>query len=156
ASLVWQKLPEVHFVFVGPAVGTSEKIFQAVVDARVHRLGSVSLQDKTDAIAACDLLCVPSMQESFGGVYTEAWSFAKPVIGGKISAIMDVIEDGVDGYVVNQEASEIADRICHLLQHPSQAQALGRAGQQKVLENYTWERLGQKTEQVYLHTLSAN
>ena len=41
-------------------------------DPRIHRLGSLNLQQKTNALAACTLLCVPSTQESFGCVYTEA------------------------------------------------------------------------------------
>jgi glycosyltransferase involved in cell wall biosynthesis len=68
AKIVWEQLPGTHFVFIGPAVGQSESAFNGVHDKRVHRLGTVNLQDKTDALAACALLCVPSTQESFGGV----------------------------------------------------------------------------------------
>jgi glycosyltransferase involved in cell wall biosynthesis len=58
-----------------------------VNDPRILELGSVDLQTKTDALEACTLLCLPSTQESFGGVYTEAWSFKKPVIGCDIPAV---------------------------------------------------------------------
>jgi glycosyltransferase involved in cell wall biosynthesis len=149
AKLVWQKIPEAQFVFVGPAVKQSEQIFRDFNDPRIRRLGKVDLQEKTDAIAACTLLCVPSTQESFGGVYTEAWSFGKPVIGCPIPAVSEVISDGVDGYLVDQEASQIADRICHILLNPSQAQKMGEAGQHKVVERYTWQRIAQLTEQAY-------
>ena len=93
-KLVWEKFSDAHFVFIGPAVKDSENTFKLFEDPRVKRLGQVSLQDKTDALAACALLCVPSMQESFGSVYTEAWQFEKPVIGGNIPAISDVIKEG--------------------------------------------------------------
>ncbi|MBD0336911.1 MAG: glycosyltransferase family 4 protein [Cyanobacteria bacterium Co-bin13] len=149
APLVWQKLPDVHFVFVGPPVGGSEKSFESGTDARIHRLGSVGLQEKTDAIAACDLLCVPSMQESFGGVYTEAWSLGKPVIGGRIPAIADVVTEGQDGFLVDQQPGEIADRILYLLNHPTEAAAMGQAGQAKVEAHFTWPKLAEKTLKVY-------
>jgi glycosyltransferase involved in cell wall biosynthesis len=149
ATLVWQQHPETFFVFVGPPVGQSEQVFAAVPDRRICRLGTVSLQEKTDALAACDLLCVPSLQESFGGIYTEAWSFGKPVIGGQIAAIADVVTDGQDGFLVEQQPAEIAERISYLLSHPAQAAAMGAAGRAKVEAYYSWPQLAQKTLQVY-------
>ena len=150
AKLVWKLFPDVSFVFIGPAVKASEDTFKLFKDPRIIRLGKVSLQDKTDALAACTLLCVPSMQESFGSVYTEAWQFEKPVIGGSIPAIADVIQEGQDGYLVNQEANEIADRIIDLLTYPERANAFGKAGKEKVANQYNWEYLAATIERVYL------
>ena len=153
APLVWKQNPEVVFVFVGRAVGRSEDMFRGLDDPRIVRLGEIDLQTKTDALAACTLLCVPSIQESFGGVYTEAWSFGKPVIGCNTPAVSEVITDGKDGLLVSQEPAAIADAICQLLKSPSQAQALGEAGRKKVEERYTWERLAALTEQAYFDVL---
>ncbi len=149
APAVWVQHPDAQFVFIGPPVKGSEAVFAELADPRIHRLGAVSLQEKTDALAACDLLCVPSSQESFGGVYTEAWSFKKPVIGCPIPAVSEVVSDGQDGYLVQQSAGEIGDRILHLLNHPDQAAALGQAGYQKVQRRYSWPTLAQKTLRVY-------
>ena len=152
-AAVWAQQPETHFVFVGPAVKDSERAFTELADPRIHRLGAVSLQEKTDALAACDVLCVPSSQESFGGVYTEAWSFGKPVIGCNIPAVAEVVSDGQDGYLVEQSTAEIGDRILHLLNHPDLAADLGQAGYQKVQARYSWPSLAQKTEAVYQRLL---
>jgi glycosyltransferase involved in cell wall biosynthesis len=153
ALIVWEKYPETNFVFIGPGVKQSEQHF-INVDRRIHRLGSVDLQTKTNAIAACAMLCVPSTQESFGGIYTEAWCFNKPVIGCPIPAVAEVVTDGVDGYLVEQEPSKIAEAICHLLANPSLAESMGQAGHDKVKQRFTWERLAQKTEQAYQSVLS--
>jgi glycosyltransferase involved in cell wall biosynthesis len=153
APIVWEKYPEAHFVFIGPDVKKSDRAFENC-DHRIHRLGSVDLQTKTNAIAACTMLCVPSTQESFGGVYTEAWSFNKPVIGCPIPAVAEVVTDGVDGYLVDQESSKIAEAICHLVRNPSLAESMGQAGHHKVKQHFTWERLAQKTEQAYQTVLS--
>ena len=150
---VWKKISDVRFVFIGPRTNYSEKVFAQVKDSRVIELGKVSLEEKTNALAACDILCVPSMQESFGGVYTEAWMFSKPAIGGDIPAIRDVIDDGVNGFLVQQDAAEIADRICQLIENTSLREKMGFAGYQKVLEHYTWEKLAQKIEGAYQQVL---
>ena len=154
APIVWQKIPEAHFLFIGPSVGKSEADFTKLVDRRIHRLGAVDLQEKTNAVAACTLLCVPSNQESFGGVYTEAWSLSKPVIGGNIPAVSEVITNGVDGYVVPQKPNEIAESICQLLLNPSQAQAMGAAGKRKVELNFTWQRLAERIDRAYRRVLN--
>src|SRR5664279_1240090 len=73
APLVWRRRPEARFVFVGPRTNYSLSLFKHLTDRRILELEAVSLQDKTDALGACTVLCVPSSQESFGGVYTEAW-----------------------------------------------------------------------------------
>ncbi|MBW4580201.1 MAG: glycosyltransferase family 4 protein [Tildeniella nuda ZEHNDER 1965/U140] len=149
APLVWQKVPEVQFVFIGPPVADSEQAFAQVSDRRIHRLGNVDLQTKTDALAACTLLCVPSSQESFGGVYTEAWHFGKPVVGCNIPAIAEVISDGSDGFLVDQTAKQIADRLLDLLLNPIQATAMGTAGKHKVESRFTWEKIAEQVEGVY-------
>ena len=58
------------------------------------------METKTAAIAGCEFLCVPSLQESFGIVYIEAWSLDKAVIGGKNPAVACVIEHAKDGFLL--------------------------------------------------------
>jgi glycosyltransferase involved in cell wall biosynthesis len=155
ADLVWRKIPEAHFAFIGPRTPFSRRLFQSITDLRILELDTVSLQEKTDALAACTLLCVPSTQESFGGVYTEAWSFERPVIGCRIPAVAEVISSGVDGFLVDQQPAPIADRIIQLVLDSSMADKMGKAGLQKVTGRYTWERLAEKTELVYRQLISS-
>lgn len=149
ADFVWKKIPEALFLFVGPRTPYSRQVFNRVTDRRVVEMDTIDLQEKTDALAACTLLCVPSSQESFGGVYTEAWSFAKPVIGCNIPAVAEVISDGEDGFLIRQDPEEIADRIMQLLSNPTLSQQMGAAGSRKVKERYTWEIIAKRTEEVY-------
>jgi glycosyltransferase involved in cell wall biosynthesis len=154
AHLVWQKRPETHFLFIGPPTPFSKRFFAQALDARLIELGTVDLQQKTDALAACTLLCLPSTQESFGGVYTEAWVFSKPVIGADIPAVREVIENGVNGYLAPATAEALAERILYLLDNPSVAQQLGQAGRAKTTRQYDWECLAQKVEDVYTIVLA--
>ena len=150
AAIVWKRFPETHFVFIGPSVGGSEKIYKIYKDVRIHRMHNVNLQEKTDAIASSTMLCVPSMQESFGGVYTEAWSFSKPVIGCRIPAVSEVIDDTVNGLLVRQDPQEIANAICMLLSDEKLSKQLGESGKRKVEAQYTWARIAKRTEEAYL------
>ena len=148
ATLVWRRFPDARFAFIGPPVGDSEAAYRGA-DPRILRLGAVDLQTKTDALAACTVLCVPSTQESFGGVYAEAWSFGKPVIGARIPAVAEVIDDGGDGLLTEQRPAEIADRLLQILGDASAAERMGAAGLRKVAEKYSWNVIAQRTRDAY-------
>jgi glycosyltransferase involved in cell wall biosynthesis len=143
----------VLFVFIGPRTPYSRKLFSTISDKRVLELDSVTTQAKTDALAACTLLCLPSTQESFGSVFTEAWSMGKPVIGCDIPAVTSVIAEGIDGFVVPPLAKILADRLTYLLDHPEQALQMGEAGLQKTNRLYSWPRLAERTGQIYQSVL---
>jgi len=149
APLVWSEMSDVTFVFIGPRTSYSVQRFETISDPRIIEIGWVDLAEKTDALAACDLLCVPSSQESFGGVYVEAWTFEKPVIGGDAPAVAEVIEHGQSGFIVSPDPTEIANRILTLLRNPELRANMGAVGKQKTLEYYTWDKLGAKTEAIY-------
>ncbi len=149
ARLVWRRFPETWFVFIGPNTSYSQRLFARVREPRVLELDAVSLQEKTDAYAACDVFCLPSSQESFGGVFTEAWSLNKPVIGADIPTVRTVIEDGVDGCLAVPQAGPLAERLLFLLEQPDLRVQMGARGWEKVAAHYTWPRIAEKTERVY-------
>lgn len=149
-SFVWRQHPDVVYAFIGPRTTHSARLFRGwPQDDRLVNLGEVDLETKTSALAACEFLCVPSAQESFGGVYVEAWSLGKAVIGGRIPPIASVITHGKDGLLCSQDPSELAAMICYLLSHPEVCRSMGDAGHQKVEEKYTWDQIVRKTLEVY-------
>jgi len=149
SKVVWASFPETRFVFIGPRTDYSKKLFSEQEDKRIIEMDAVDLQTKTDALAGCQLLCLPSSQESFGGVYTEAWCLGKPVIGCRIPAVAELIEDGQTGFLVEQSGDEIAERIKTLLKDTALAEAMGQAGKKLVEERFTWGQIARLTEMVY-------
>ncbi len=151
---VWARHPGARVVLAGPPTRFSRARVARLGDPRVLDLGAVDLATKTAALAACDVLCLPSTQESFGIVFTEAWSFGKPVVGGRIPPIASVVDDGVDGLLSSQDPAELADRICALLDDPAGAARMGAAGARKVAARYTWEAIAAQTDAVYRAALA--
>ncbi len=149
APLVWERHPDAVFLFVGPLEGEARSYFEKKDDPRVRVLGSVTQEEKTSALAACDLLCLPSLNESFGIVFLEAWSFGKPVIGGDIPPVRELVTDGKGGFLVMPEPRLIAERVCTLLEDRELSRRMGEWGREKILKEYTWERIAEKMENVY-------
>ncbi len=73
----------------------------------------------------------------------------KPVVGNRAcSAVADLIDDGVDGFLCGDEL-ECAERIAELILYKSAARRFGENGYKKVMREHTWAAIGRKVSQVY-------
>jgi len=151
---VWKTHPSAVFVFVGPRTKYSKELFSRYEDSRILEVGPVSLQEKSDAFAACDLFCMPSGQESFGQVFVEAWSLMKPVIAADIPAERALITDSVNGFLVTRSAEDVAEKIIRMLNSEELRCRMGKQGYREVQDKYTMERIVEKTGAVYRAVLS--
>lgn len=149
APRVLERFPRVSFVFVGEDDARSLARFASARDPRVRNLGKVDLAEKTAALAGCEMLCLPSTSESFGGVFTEAWAFGKPVIAGDIPPVAEVVAHEADGLLVPQDPQAVASAVLSLLERPEEARRMGEAGRRKVGERYGWDRLAEATLAIY-------
>lgn len=152
APLVWRTHPGARFVFAGPDVGDSAKAFRGT-DPRIVRMGKVDESTKAALLRDCTLLALPSTQESFGGVFTEAWHFGKPVIGCPIPAVSELIQDGRNGLLRTQDPMDLAQAITWILDHPEEALRMGENGRKLVQETFTWPHIATKVLEGYAQAI---
>ena len=109
----------------------------AALDARPSTLDAapkaLNLDDlaegeKQDALAACDLLCVPSEGESFGMVYFEAWAYKKPVVALDLPVLRETIGAAKAGILVPNDIEGVVNGICTLLQDKALRCRMGENG----------------------------
>ena len=155
AHQVWQTTQNAHFVFVGPETPESSEWFESA-DPRIHYLGKVSDQEKADAMAACNIFCMPSLFEILPAVYLEAWSYGKPVIGGKAQGVPELIVGNNAGFAVEQTPEEISAAITKLLQDPALSQNLGENGKALVNQNYSLSAVVSKMESLYQKVIESH
>lgn len=148
AKDVWLRHPDVHFVFIGPNEEAGDD-FDRSRDPRIINMGRVSDEEKTGALADCDIFCLPSNSEIMPTAILEAWHFGKPVIGGDIATLRELIGDEEAGLIVRQAPDEIASAIMRLLDDPERAQQMGAAGREKVMKAYGIEQVSTQLETVY-------
>jgi teichuronic acid biosynthesis glycosyltransferase TuaC len=104
-------------------------------------------------MARARLFALPSWNEAFGLVYTEAMAQGTPVVACRGEGPQDFIEDGVSGYLVPaRDAGALADVIARVLDDPGAAQAVGQAGR-AVARTLTWERNARAVHDVYEQVL---
>jgi glycosyltransferase involved in cell wall biosynthesis len=105
---------------------------------RIHHLGFVEDQDKYDAMAAAEVLIMPSYLESLSMVALEAWAMGKPVLA---NAKCDVLQ----GQCLRSNAGlfyasypEFAETLRAIDTTPSLQAALGRNGRLFFDRHYAW------------------
>ena len=136
AEHVWAYHPDTRFVFLGPGTEESRIFFARSRDRRILNLGVVSIEEKTSAIAACDLLCVLSAREKTGVAYVEAWAMGKPVVAADTPLMRRLVRDNVDGVLVGENVLELADAVVDLISRPALRTGMGREGREKALRLY--------------------
>ena len=149
AKIVWQKKPDVNFLFVGPHESNASYLYSQVDSPRLITPGKISLEEKTAAFKTCDLLCLPSLHESLGIVFLEAWMFEKPILAADIPQVRELTENGRGGLLVNPVPEEIAKKILLILQDTELAAEFGKWGKERVLTKYNWEMTSQKLLAIY-------
>jgi glycosyltransferase involved in cell wall biosynthesis len=107
----------------------------------VKNVGWLSQEELPQLYARSDICVVPSIwPEAFGIVALEAMACGKPVIVSRVGGLKDIINDGVEGFVVEPRSPEqLKDRLYVLLNSPDLRKRMGEAGRRKVLEKYTWD-----------------
>jgi glycosyltransferase involved in cell wall biosynthesis len=111
---------------------------------RIHHLGFLPDQDKFDAIAAADLLIMPSYFESLSMVALEAWAMGRPVLAnGRCDVLKgQCIRSGAGLYYERYE--EFAETLYSLESNGPLHARLGRNGRDYFARHYTWPVIERK------------
>ena len=111
---------------------------------RIHHLGFLADQDKYDAVAAAELLIMPSYLESLSMVALEAWAMGKPVLA---NAKCDVLQGQClrsNAGLFYENFQEFAETLRAIDAGPSLQAALGRNGRAFFERHYSWPVIEKK------------
>ena len=115
---------------------------------RVEFLGR--LDEVGPLLLAADAVVLPSLWEGLPLILLEALARARPVVASATGGVPDVIEDGVSGRLVPPgDAAALAGALASFHGRPDGALKLGRAGEPRIVEGYTWERVVEAFEMLY-------
>jgi glycosyltransferase involved in cell wall biosynthesis len=134
-----QGLPrELRLVLIG------KEILPVPDHPRIHHLGFLDDQDKFDALAAADLLLMPSYYESLSMVALEAWALAKPVLANGHCEVLrgQCIRSKAGLYYETQ--AEFVETLRAIAESRGLNAALGENGRQFFREHYSWPVIEQK------------
>jgi glycosyltransferase involved in cell wall biosynthesis len=120
------------------------------VSDRFRMLGAVSREEMPNALRSADIVLCPARYEPFGIVPLEAMACGVPVVASAVGGHLDSVVDRRTGRLVPVgDADALAVAVKEILDTPGAAAAMGRAGRRRVLANFGWDRVAERTAEVY-------
>jgi glycosyltransferase involved in cell wall biosynthesis len=152
AKIVLQHHPHAQFLMVGDgplgfqtqdAIGSEDRI-------RV-----VGFQDNVpEILALLDIFALSSLWEGLGRALTEALIMSLPVAVTSVGGVPELVIHQETGLLSPPgEPAELAENIVWLLDHPQEAKIMGKKARQKVLADFSAEKMIEQIENLYENSL---
>ncbi len=116
----------------------------------VKYLGWIDGQNKKKAFDDCGIIAVPSYFEGFGLAVIEGMLNGCCVVASGVGGILEIVEDGKDGILVNPKDSvSLEQGILKIMDRKIDVDLLVKNGREKVLKKYSAERIVDKIVAIY-------
>lgn len=128
-----RRLPDYGFIWIGnqePVDGVPENCFF---------LGNIPNAGAYCSMA--DLVCLPSNYEGLPMVILEAMSHGKPVVASDVGGIGEIVRNGENGYVVQNDAECFAERIKEILEDEEKMSVMGEASRAMYVKELTVDKM---------------
>lgn len=161
---VWPRFPQAVLVLVGGAefgLGRTDletpflqRLRRQVETAqgRVVLTGFIPPERIPAAYLLGDIFVGPSqIEEGLGMVFLEASAAGLPIIATRRGGIPEIVHEDLNGLLLQQhdDPRELAAKINRLLEDRALRLRLGQQGRAWVRDNFTWEKIAQRQEEVY-------
>jgi len=157
AAEVVREFPKTRFVFAGDGALRSE------LEDQVARLGLQEnvlflgrRNDVPEILACCDIGVLPSKAEGLPNAVLEYLAAGLPTVASNVGGNAEIIQDGQNGLLFpSDNAQALGQALLRLLREPEFASALGRAGQDHVRKNLSFDRMIDQVDKMYSELLEA-
>lgn len=150
---------KLYIVGTGP-LETSLKKQAEEQGAKIIFLGAKTHEELPKIYASADLFVAPSIvasdgdQEGLPVSIMEAMASGLPVVSGLSGGVKDIIEDGINGYVVNsKDIEQLSNRINLVLNDSNKSLEMARAARNTALD-YSYDNIAFRYHQVIESVLS--
>ncbi len=141
AKLIKEKIPDSFFIIVGDGELTD----QTVEYARQNNIGLLVtgwVDNPYDYLQLFDISLLLSRWEGFGLAIVEYMAAEKNVVASRIDAIPTIIQDGVDGLLVEVDnPNDVCDKVMYIHDYPAEAAKMRKNALEKVIRDYDVNRV---------------
>jgi starch synthase len=151
--------PEAQLVLCAGAADTAElgaEVDGLVAGLRSTRSGVTWIPEMLPKEEVIQLLthalafACPSVYEPLGIVNLEAMACSTAVVASRVGGIPEVVADGETGLLVPPEdPAALATALNTLLRDPGRAAAMGRAGRERAVDEFSWDAVAVQTAALY-------
>jgi len=151
--------PEAQLVLCAGAADTQEllaEVTSLVSGLQASRSGVIWIPDMLPKPEIIQLLThalvfvCPSVYEPLGIVNLEAMACGTAVVGSRVGGIPEVVDAGVTGLLVPpDDPASLADALNALIHDPVRAAAMGLAGRERAVTEFSWTTVAAQTVTLY-------
>ena len=151
---VVRRVPEAALLIVGggPYQERLEAMAEEAPRGSIVFTGQASEADLPRYYRAGDVFAMPCRTrrgglevEGWGNVFIEAAACARPVVVGDSGGARESLVEGETGLLVDgSSVGEVAEAVGTLLSDSGRAEAMGRAGRERVERAFTWPRAAEE------------
>jgi phosphatidylinositol alpha-1,6-mannosyltransferase len=166
APAIMATRPDVHLALAGDGPCSADVAALAAASPhreRIHMTGALSREEVAQLLADSDLFVNPAiiddagLTEPLGIVSMEAMASGLSCVGSRVGGLPETIEDGVTGILVEPaKADALAEAVGRLLDDPDLRTSMGRAGQRRASELFTWKAHAKRVAEIYRELLEAS
>jgi glycosyltransferase involved in cell wall biosynthesis len=154
-KLVLEKSKNAVLIFAGqgPWKKKLERIVKELkISDKVIFTGELRHREVFYLLEKAHLFICASKTETQGLAVLEAAVMGVPIIAVRAGGIKDVVVDGENGFLVEENESVFAQKIINLLNNEKERLELSEKARNKALTFFSMEILAKKLEKVYLST----
>ena len=151
--------PSAQLVLCAGAADTQElgaEVSALVAELQAARTGVLWIHEMLPKPEIIQLLtharvfACPSVYEPLGIVNLEAMACATAVVASRVGGIPEVVDADVTGLLVPpDDPAALAGALNRLLRDPDRAEAMGRAGRERAVTEFSWETVAAQTAALY-------
>lgn len=132
-----KEFPGIHLYFGGIY---EDEEYRNLIDKHsdtMTYLGWINGETKREYLKKCDILVLPSYYEGFPVSVVEGMAYGCAVVATRVGAIPEIIEDGVDGILIEpRDKISLAEGLRELLTDQWNLEKIGREARLKASKNY--------------------
>ena len=118
------------------------------IDQKIRFLGR--RWDGAEMMAVADVFILTSFWEGFPRSIIEAMRARLPVVASDVAGVSEAVIDGTTGYLIrDRDAKVLKEKLALLIGNPNQRARLGESGRQRYEKLFTFERMANKTLDLY-------
>ena len=117
---------------------------------RCEFLGWITGEEKESLFQRAGIYCLPSKNEGMPMSVLEAMAYGIPTIATPVGGVPQIIEDGVNGYLMPVDDEErLSELLCQLLDCQVLRESIGDAGRATISEHFNIERNTEELMRLY-------
>ncbi len=145
-----KKIPNVRFVIAGD--GDVYKVNMLVQEKGLSEYIVIPgwISNKENYYREADIYALPSYNEGLPMSILEACSYGLPVVSTPVGGIPEVIEDGINGFLVQSgDVKVLEERLLRLIESSELRKKMGMAGYEKVRDRFNIDHIADQISKLY-------